>query len=294
MRRERILLLALAVLATLTWVGALGQRPVLTLTFLDVGQGDCTLIRTPEGRAVLVDGGGRRNASEAYDIGRRVVVPSLLVMGVRQLQAVICTHPHEDHCGGLAAVIRQVPVDVLLVPAAPCSPSTDWERLLAAARDCRVPVRRIREGVPLYLGREVACRVLGPPARPFAGTSADENNNSAVLALRYRGFTALLTGDIERAAQERLLSRRAPVACTLFKVPHHGSDSALDERLLTVARPRLAVIMVGRNNAFGHPSRRVMRAFARRHVPVYRTDLQGAITVSTNGEDWHVRVAGVR
>ena len=290
MRRERVLLLALAVLAALVWFAAAAPPRPLTLTFLDVGQGDSLLIQTPDGRAVLVDGGGRPGVdSRAYDIGRQVVLPSLLVQGVRRLNAVVVTHAHEDHCGGLGAVVSQLPTDWLLVPAAPDSDLPGYQRLLALARERQIKVRPLRAGMSLYLGKGISCQVLAPPRPPLLGTDADENNNSVVLLVRYGRFRALLPGDIERPAEEWLVARRAPLRCVVLKVAHHGSSSSTTTAFLQAARPQAAVISVAQQNPFGHPHRDTLLRLQRSRVRVYRTDWQGAITVTSDGVSCHIR-----
>jgi len=290
MRRERLLLLALALLVALVWLAGAAQYRPLTLTFLDVGQGDSLLIQTPDHRNVLVDGGGRPGLDpRAFDVGRQVVVPSLLVKGVRRLNAVVVTHPHEDHCGGLAAVLDQVPTDLLLVPASAPHPTPAYERLLRLAAEHRIPVRRVREGMSLYLGKGLGCRVLGPPRQPLAGTGSDQNNNSVVLLVGYGSFRALLPGDIERPAEQYLVRRHAPLRCTLLKVAHHGSDTSTGRGFLAAAHPGLAVISVGQNNAFGHPHRETLARLQAAGVRVYRTDWQGALVATSDGHGCRLR-----
>ena len=257
-----------------------GARPALELTFLDVGQGDSTLARLPDGTTVLVDGGG--SLTGAYDPGAARVVPFLRAAGVRHLDLVVATHPHPDHVKGLTAVLDQLEVGELWT----CwhGERNPWhEALLVAAHRRGVPVARPRL---LRRGR-VVIRPLWP--RGYGGQCGDPgfeaNNNSIVLRLEYGRAAALLPGDIERESEALLVrTARRWLRADLLKAPHHGSGTSSSEAFLRAVSPRLAVVSCGLNNAFGIPPPRVLARYRRLGVPLARVDLDGAIGVTLEAD----------
>lgn len=237
----------------------------LRLTFLDVGQGDAALLQVPEG-AVLVDQG----PPEAH------VARELRRLGVERLAAIVLTHPQRDHVGGAADVLEQLPVDLVLDPAIPAE-SSDERAALAEARRQRVSVVTARAGSSYRLGM-LRLRVLWPED---AGTATDDPNNHAVVLLAsYGAVDALLAAD----AESRVILPLDPPAAEILKVAHHGSaDEGLPE-LLSVVRPRIAVISVGRENDYGHPAPSTLAALERfAGLALYRTDEDGSVSVESDG-----------
>lgn len=263
-RRTRALAITAAMLLPTASAFVIGSRDVErpTITFLDVGQGDAILIRTP-GHAVLIDGGP--SASR--------IIPLLADRGVHRLDAVLLTHAHPDHCGGLPAVLSRFRVERLWISprrfAGPCS-----QELLAAAAAEEIPVELVRDGERRVVGAIGFRAIVGD--RTFR--RAPENNSSVVMRLTIGRRRALLTGDIERD-QEAIVAARA--GCVdLLKAAHHGSRTSSTPLLLDATAPRLAVISCGRHNLFGHPHPEVLQAFRARGVPVWRTDLNGSVDVA--------------
>jgi len=246
----------------------------LRVTFLDVGQGDSTLLETPSG-AVLVDEG----PPEAR------VADQLEHRGIRALSAIVLTHPQRDHVGGAAAVLRRLRVGLVLDPELAVTGS-DEEEAMAAARERRVSVRPARTGDELRLGG-LDLRVLNPPDGGSAGE--DPNENAIVLVASYGETDVLLTADAESDVTAKL--PLAPVE--VLKVAHHGSDDPGLEEELRRLRPRIAVISVGRGNDYGHPRPETLAALGT--VPgmsVYRTDEDGAVVVESDGHRLTVRAEG--
>jgi competence protein ComEC len=155
----------------------------------------------------------------------------------------------------------------------------ELRRLLA---ERKIPVVAAQAGQALHLGAGAELRVLAPMQPSFRGQSAD-NNNAAVLRLDYGKTSMVLTGDIERAAEERLVRRGAKLKCTILKVAHHGSKTSTSELFLRAASPQASIISCGRYNPFGHPNAGVLERLSKRRVSTFRTDLNGAIEVSSDG-----------
>lgn len=285
--RERLLLFVLLAAVVAVWWLAWGElRGELRITVLDVEQGDSILVQAPGGRTMLIDGGGRpgSDASE-YDIGREVVVPVLLARGVRKLDVLVITHPHEDHIGGLPAVLEAVPVALVLSPM--ISTDTDAERALAGSVKAHdLPVERIAEGARITLGRGIYAEALNPPDPPLPGTGSDENENSVVLRLVYGKMSMLLAADIEEVATTRLAQSGHQLRSIILKVSHHGSAGAAVPAFLDAVSPELAVISVGEENAFGHPSEEMLGELRRIGAKVMRTDRDGAVTITLTPTSW--------
>jgi competence protein ComEC len=247
---------------------------------LDVGQGDSTFVRWPDGFTLRVDGGG--SPSGAYDPGAARVVPFLRAAGVTRLDLVVASHPHPDHVAGLSAVLRSLPVSELWV----CwyEDADPWlDPLLAEAGRHHVPVRR-----PHLLVRGRG-RIVPLWPQGYAGQCADPgdegNDNSIVLRLEYGRSAALLAGDIEADAERRLLSARgALLGAQVLKVPHHGSNTSSTEGLLQAVAPRLALISCGIENRYGFPAPPVLARYAAHGITVARTDLLGAVGVRLTAE----------
>lgn len=250
-------------------------RPVgLRVTFLDVGQGDSTLLETPSG-AVLVDEG----PPEAD------VASQLLHRGLRSLSAIVLTHPQRDHIGGAAAVLRRLRVGLVLDPELVVTGS-DEEEAMAAARERHVPVRAARAGAELRLGG-LRLDVLNPEDAGSPGE--DPNVNAVVLLASYGETDVLLTADAESDVTAKLPLK--PVE--ILKVAHHGSEDPGLANELRVLRPRIAVISVGRGNDYGHPRPDTVAALQGvRGLSLYRTDEDGAVVVESDGRRMTVHAEG--
>jgi competence protein ComEC len=254
----------------------------LTVHFLDVGQGDAAALRTPAGQWVLIDGGPRTPESDA---GRRVVVPFLRRHGVERLAVVVATHAHADHVGGLPAVFDAFPPQVVLEPGEPLGEAPYLE-FLAATGTAGARWRAARTGDHVDLDG-VRMVVLSPDSA-WAAATTDPNEESVVLLVEYGRARLLLTGDAGLPVEWRLAGRVGDV--DVLKVGHHGSVSATSDAWLDELRPEEAVISVGARNRYGHPAPEVITRLRGHGIVVYRTDRQGTITFSSDGQRaFHVR-----
>ncbi|MBS4030151.1 MAG: DNA internalization-related competence protein ComEC/Rec2 [Clostridiales bacterium] len=257
--------------------GTAGGR--LQVTFLDVGQGLSVFMQTPEGVSVLVDGGN----GGSFNMGERVVIPFLRRNRTQSLDVMILTHPHEDHYGGLAAVVDRMPVKTF-VSSGETEDSAAFTMLADALLRSSVHTTVIKAGDRIVLGDSVFIDVLSPPKRKFQYTVDDVNNNSLVLHVTYKDFTILITGDAEREALTWLVKEKpSMLQSSLLQVPHHGSRNALFPQFLETAGFKAAVIPVGKNN-FGHPHQETLDLLARYGVAAFRTDEHGSVTVVSDGQ----------
>ena len=251
----------------------------LELHMIDVGQGDAIALRTPRWRWILVDAGDQWREG---DLGERVVAPYLRRRG-GEIAAFILSHPHADHIGGAASVIRRLPVGFLWDGGYPQGSSV-YEGVLDAARERGVAWRAARmDGVIEIDG--VRLTVLSPDSAEIAA-APDANSASVVVMAEYRGVRILLTGDAERDVEARLAQRLGrTLRADVLKVGHHGSATSTTPPLLDAVEPRLALVSVGAGNRYGHPSPDVLDALRARGIQVLRTDDGGSIVVSMDGGD---------
>lgn len=263
----------------------------LEVHFIDVGQGDSTLILGPEGQKVLIDAGGWKDEMvTGRGAGNQVVVPYLHRLGINSLDLLIITHPHGDHAGGVRAVIDAMPVDLVVVSPYGTDPEDKTEagysQLLGVLQKGN-QFKIAEYGDRFRLNKEIELKVLSPIEK-FKGTRSDANNNSIVMLLNYRGRSVLLTGDIETEAEQQLVEKNIPIIAEIIKVPHHGSGY-FHLGFFEQVEPQVAVISVGSNNSFGHPSPKTLEALTNLDCTVYRTDLHGAVVLSTTGARWYVK-----
>jgi competence protein ComEC len=256
------------------------QRP-LRLTAFDVGQGESMLVETPEGDRILVDTGGTPFGG-GVDLGSRVLAPALWARGYESLDVLLLTHGDPDHVGGAVRVLSDfVPGRVWIgVPVPGHRPTGE---VLDAAARLRVPVEARRAGEILRLG-EVRLRVLHPP-EPDWERRRVRNDDSVVVEVVYRDVALLLTGDISAEVERAIVPLLTPARSRILKVAHHGSRSSSSLELLSAWRPQIAIISAGRGNTFGHPAVEVLRRLETIGATVLRTDLDGQITLETDGTE---------
>ncbi len=261
----------------------------LELTILDVGQGDSLFLAFPDGRTMLVDAGGEIGSFHAggmrsgIDIGEEVVSPYLWSRGVKRIDVIALTHAHEDHLGGLPAVLENFRVGELWVGRD--IQTEAYRHVLAVARARGVRILHRKQGESFTFDG-VEGNILWPDNLD-EGKSA-ENDDSLVMRIKDGSQSLLLTGDIERPSERKILAENQGVSVTFLKVAHHGSKTSTNEPFLSAAHPAFAAISVGRNNSFGQPSPEVVDRLDAAGVRVYRTDLDGAVTAKTNGTSMSV------
>ncbi len=256
----------------------------LRVHFFDVGQGDSTLIDTPGGKQVLVDGGPDLE-------GPVHALAGVMSPGDRTLDLVVITHMDEDHARGLIEVLDRYEVEAVLLGTAPADDAVIGPQWEAALRRNGIEPVQVASGHLVALEPGITLEVLNPPATPFAGTPADRNNNSVVMRLSHGRISYLLTADIEAPAESRLVRNPDNLKSTVLKVGHHGSRSSTTASFLEKVSPSLAVVSAGADNRYGHPHREVIDRLIRKLGPdsVFRTDLDGSVELISDGVDLWVK-----
>lgn len=261
-----------SIFVILALIGSVCARPLsaaadsaITVTFIDVGQGDAILVSTDDGRHMLVDGGPKAAGGK--------LVATLHSMGVEHLDVVVSTHPHEDHVGGLIEVLDSFAVGKVL-DSAKAHTSATYEAYLSKIYEKGIAFSAPRAGDSFDLG-PVTIKVRWP-TEPLP---QDINDSSLVLEVAYGKSRILLTGDISGHVERILADTGVLNHIHLLKVSHHGSRTSTTQTFLAQTSPRLAVIQVGQGNDYGHPSNQVLTNLRSRDVLAYRTDEHGTVSV---------------
>jgi competence protein ComEC len=259
----------------------------LRIVFIDVGQGDATLVILPDGRSLLVDAGGLpiaapRDPEEgpAFDIGERVVARVLNACGVRRLEALVITHPDPDHLGGGRFVLRRFAPRAIW-EGVPVPPHPARALLQDLSRSEGSEWRTVTAGDRVEIaGVEIA--VLHPPL-PEWERQRVRNDDSVVLAVRHRDVAVILPGDIGREGESRALARVEAAPLTILKAPHHGSATSSTAEFLAVLKPRAVIFSAGRHNPFGHPAPAVVARYRTLGAALFSTAEDGAVILDTDG-----------
>ena len=284
-------LIGLSVVAIWVWDAAFHERGrLLEVVTLDVGQGDAAVVRFPDNRILLIDGGIRRTYySEKkqemtdYDVGKRIIEPYLDYHGIRKLDTVVLTHPDLDHGGGLGYILENFEVSRLLgISEMPLdSPTNRRLRAIAEARD--IPYAFPYAG-EIALTPTATLNLLHPiDAASTDLLDADKNDDSLVIKLSYGEVDVLFTGDIGKAAETRLIASGQDLRSEILKVPHHGSRTSSSAPFLDAVQPRCAIFSLGAGNRYQFPHPEVVARYEGRECQLWRTDVSAAITLRTDG-----------
>ncbi|NLY55069.1 MAG: MBL fold metallo-hydrolase [Firmicutes bacterium] len=281
-KRFKLWTLLVGSLIVLCWVGmalAAAADGLLEVHFIDVGQGDSILVLTPDGKVMLVDAGDQRSG--------RVVANYLRAQGVRQIDVLVSTHPHSDHIGGMAEVLKTFPV-AQVYDSGRVHTSKTFEEYLKIIDAKNIPFALARAGDTIRLGSQVSVHVLWPDGPRTILDYGDINESSIVLLLGYKNVAFLFTGDAGIQSEQKFLTKLPARQIQILKVGHHGSRSSTGAELLRATRPEVAVIMCGADNPYGHPHSQVLERLGAAQVRILRTDLAGSIVVTSDGQSYSI------
>lgn len=253
------------------------EREEISIHFIDVGQGDATLILSYDGSAILIDAG-------IQSAGQKVV-SYLKQAGVSSIDKVIATHPHADHIGGLIDVFDNFSVGEV-IDSGHVHTTQTYENYLNKIDELNIPFTLAEQGNTINFSDGIDIEVLHP-REPMSGI----NNSSVSIRMTYGDVSFVTTGDAEKEAEELMIQRNSDLSAQIYRVAHHGSSTSNTPAFLDAVNPEMAVFQVGADNRYGHPSDEVLAEFDRRGIDVYRNDLQGNIVVTTDGKTYSVNAS---
>ncbi|MEA2082542.1 MAG: MBL fold metallo-hydrolase [Elusimicrobiota bacterium] len=270
------------------------KKNILSVTFIDVGQGDSILIETPGGKNILIDAGNGATEWSSFDAGKSIVVPLLKKMGVKKLDYMIMSHAHNDHIGGLPAVLKAMPVDTFVDPGFQYN-SWVYENLLELVEEKECKYVEAHAGDKIKIGKHCYFKVFNPPPNRYFRGGSEPNENSLVLKLVYKDVSFLFTGDCEKKAERYIVKRfKKDLLCTVLKVAHHGSTSSTTQAFMDWAQPLFAVICVGTRNRFGHPKKATLKRLTDYGCKTFRTDRDGSIRITTDGKRYKTELLKIK
>ena len=276
-KTQKCKIVVLLVTILLCIVSIFPKEQNLKIHFIDVGQGDASLIVTPKGKTVLIDGGGSENM-ESYDVGESVLVPYLLDRKITTIDYLVVSHFHADHCNGLLAVLEKLKVHhiVMVKQTTTCK---EYENFMQKAKQEKSKIHIVNHGDNILVDSAIRLEVIQ------AGINSENLNNTSMIAkIVYGNFSMLFTGDAEIPEEQVVLDGKFKerLRANVLKVGHHGSTTSTSTDFLEAVSPQIALIGVGQDNKFGHPKADTLDKLESKKVNVYRTDLCGEITIEVN------------
>ena len=251
----------------------------LKIYFIDVGQGDSTLIVTPSNKTILIDGGG----SKTYDVGKNTLEPYLLDRKIKKIDYAIISHYDQDHCDGVLYILQNMKVENVII-GKQIKDSDNYNKFIRIVKEKGINVHIVSDGKRLNIEKNLYFDILWPDM----GNKINENvlnNNSLICKLVYKKFSILFTGDIEEIAEKAILKKYKDsklLKSTILKVAHHGSKTSSSKEFISAVNPQIALIGVGSNNKFGHPSDITIENLKSINCKLYRTDTDGEISITVD------------
>ena len=258
----------------------------LKIYFVDVGQGDCTVIKTPKNKTILIDGGGSEFSD--FNVGKNTLMPYLLDRKIYIIDYIFFSHLDLDHAQGLFYILENMKVKNVVI-GKQFEKNKNYEEFVKLTKNLNLNV--VQAGERIEIEKDLYFDILWPKTANFINENV-VNNNSMVCKLKYKKFSMLFTGDIEEIAEKEIIktykNKEYLLKADCLKVAHHGSKTSSKKEILELIKPKVALIGVGKNNKFGHPSNVTLENLNKINAKIYRTDIMGEITIKSNGENFYI------
>lgn len=252
----------------------------LKIYFVDVGQGDSTFIVTPKNETILIDGGGSLGTD--FDVGESTLLPYILDRGYKKIDLMFVSHFDQDHIGGLFKILEELKVEKVCISKQE-EDSENYQKFLNIVKEKNIQVLVVKIGDKIVLDKNLYFDILWPKDKQIEENKL--NNNAIVMKLNYNNFSMLFTGDIEKKAEEEILEtykNSKILESDILKVAHHGSKTSTTDEFLSRVKPKIALIGVGKDNMFNHPSNTTIEKLEKMNIKIYRTDLNAEISICVN------------
>ena len=252
----------------------------LKIYFVDVRQGDSTFIVTPKNETILIDGGGSLGTD--FDVGESTLLPYILDRGYKKIDLMFVSHFDQDHIGGLFKILEELKVEKVCISKQE-EDSENYQKFLNIVKEKNIQVLVVKKGDKIVLDNNLYFDILWPNDKQIEENKL--NNNAIVMKLNYNNFSTLFTGDIEKPAEEKILEiykNSKILESDILKVAHHGSKTSTTDEFLNKVKPKIALIGVGKDNMFGHPSNTTIEKLEKMNIKIYRTDLNAEISICVN------------
>ncbi|KEJ03378.1 hydrolase [Clostridium botulinum A2B7 92] len=243
----------------------------LKVHYIDVGQGDSILVQTKD-KNILIDAGTRKSSDN--------LISYLKKQHIKKLDYVIATHPHEDHIGGMPKVIEEFEISNFYAPKKTANTKI-FKDMISQLKKKNLKINVAKKGISLDLSNNSSLDFLAPVKDNYENT----NDSSAVVKLTHGNTKFLFTGDAEKTSEKDILNSNEDLSSNVLKVGHHGSHSSSSKEFLDKINPKIAIISCGKNNDYGHPHKETMKELKKRNIEVYRTDIDGNIVLTSDGEN---------
>ena len=252
------------------------EEKLMTAHFIDVGQGDCTLFISGN-ETMLIDCGEEKYSD--------TVIRELQSYGVTEIDYVVVTHAHSDHMGGMADILNTVPTQTIIFsePSEKSSGTKTYGEFLTAADECGADIIIAEPDYTFSFGN-AECRILAP----FKVSEKEENDNSVVMHITAGTTSFLMTGDAEKAVEKDIIANYPDLRATILKVGHHGSKTSSHKDFISILGCETAVISVGEDNNYNHPSEETLKTLSDNEIECYRTDLEGTVTVECFADNYKI------
>jgi comEC/rec2 family protein len=245
----------------------------LQFHFIDVGQGDSSLIITPKGKTILIDAGDEAHAKK--------VVSYVREQGIEKLDLVIATHPDADHIGGMDKVIKNFDIDVFAMPDVSAK-TNQYKQIQRELKAKKMKTTRLYQGDEVQIDDDIDFEILSP----VKGKKYDDTNEYSIVAkIVYKDTSFILMGDATMENEVDIINNVLDIDIDVLKLGHHGSSTSSSDYFITKTSPKIAIISCGKNNKYGHPHQEVMRVLKKHGVTPYRTDEMGDIVITSDGKE---------
>jgi len=277
---QKVTIIGLLIAANIYIWSAIAGSSQMMITFLDVGQGDAALVELPSKKTILIDAADR---NYRRDYGKLVVCPYLERRGIRKIDVLILSHPHNDHIGGAPYILRHLNVGQIWESGI-IARSRVYREIHHLADSLEIPIITPESGDIASLSNEIKLLFLHPSERFLERHKRNYNNGSLVCKLCYNDVSVLFTGDAEKESEKYLCLWNDELKSTILKVPHHGSKTSSMSSYVNLIDPEIAIISVGNRNKYNHPSASTLERYKSMRTRLYRTDINHAVQITTNGK----------